>query len=67
LADLTGLRVERRNVREATARGIAFLAAGQPEGWEAVPVETVFEPASNPALAARHAHWRSEMALRGAR
>jgi glycerol kinase len=66
LADLTGLRVERRNVREATARGIAFLAAGQPEGWETVPVETVFESASNAALAARHARWRSEMARRGA-
>lgn len=66
LADLTGLRVERRNVREATARGIAFLAAGQPEGWETVPVETVFEPGSSAALAARHARWRSEMARRGA-
>ncbi len=33
LASLTGVTVERLDDPEATARGVAFLAAGQPDGW----------------------------------
>jgi glycerol kinase len=66
LADLGGLRVERCVLREATARGVAYLAAGRPADWDAVPCQQVFEPAPNPALAGRHARWRAEMARRGA-
>ena len=66
LADVSGLPVERCVLREATARGVAFLAAGQPEDWLQPPVDRRFTPAANPALAARHARWRAETAHRGA-
>lgn len=66
LADLSGLGVERYVLREATARGVAFLAAGRPAQWAPVPCQKVFEPATNPALAAREVRWRAEMARRGA-
>lgn len=66
LADLSGLGVERYVLREATARGVAFLAAGRPVEWAPVPCQQVFEPMANPTLAARHARWRAEMARRGA-
>jgi glycerol kinase len=67
LADLSGLRVERYVLREATARGVAFLAAGQPADWGPPPIQQVFEPAPDPALSARYSRWLAEMARRGAR
>ncbi len=66
LAAVTGLEVARFAVLEATARGVAFLAAGEPSGWETPPVDRVFAPSSGPALSARYAAWRVEMARRGA-
>ncbi len=66
LADLSGLGVERYVLREATARGVAYLAAGRPTEWTPVQCQRVFEPTANPQLAARHARWRAEMARRGA-
>ena len=54
LANLSDLPVERLNLREATARGIAWLAAGQPDDWSSVEVE-VFKPAKNAALSERYA------------
>ena len=66
LADLNGLVVERYALQEATARGIAFLAAGEPADWLAPDIERSFAPAANRSLAARYARWRSEMAQRGA-
>ncbi len=66
LADLSALAVERYDVREATARGVAFLAAGEPEDWISPPLERTFMPGSSPALAARHVRWGREMARRGA-
>jgi glycerol kinase len=66
LADVNGLVVERYAVQEATARGIAFLAAGEPADWLVPDMERSFAPAANHALAARHARWRSEMTQRGA-
>jgi glycerol kinase len=66
LADLNGLVVERYELHEATARGIAFLAAGEPADWTVPDIERSFAPAANRALAARYARWRSEMAQRGA-
>jgi glycerol kinase len=66
LADLSGLPVERYAVAEATARGVAFLAAGQPESWQPLPVERVFTPSNDAALATRFSRWRAEMARRGA-
>jgi glycerol kinase len=67
LAALSRLPVERPALVEATARGVAWLAAGKPAAWQPVPVERVFTPLAAPALDARYARWRSEMALRGAK
>jgi glycerol kinase len=66
LADLSGLVVERYLLGEATARGVAFLAAGAPASWSAVAVECSFAPCGDAVLAARYARWRGEMARRGA-
>jgi glycerol kinase len=66
LADLSGLPVERYAVAEATARGVAFLAAGRPASWRPLPIERVFTPSGDTALAARFSRWRAEMARRGA-
>jgi glycerol kinase len=66
LADASGLPVERCAVAEATARGVAFLAAGEPPGWSSVPVERVFTPAADTAFDSRFTRWRGEMARRGA-
>ena len=67
LAELSGMPVERYAVSEATARGVAFLAAGQPASWRPLPIERVFAPAGDAPLVARYARWRAEMARRGAR
>jgi hypothetical protein len=61
------LQVDRYAVREATARGVAFLAAGEPAGWSAPSIEQTFTPGGNSRLAARFEAWRREMAQRGAR
>jgi len=66
LADASGLVVERHGVTEATARGVAFLAAGDPARWRTPPVERVFAPSGDAALAARFCRWQSGMARRGA-
>ncbi len=66
LASLSGLPVERPAAVEATARGVAYLAAGKPASWHAVPIEQTFTPAESTTLASRYARWRSEMASRGA-
>lgn len=66
IADLAVLAVERPALREATARGTAFLAAGRPAHWRAPPPERRFAPAANATLAARFLRWREEMARRGA-
>jgi glycerol kinase len=66
VADLADLAVERPKLREATARGTAFLAAGRPEHWRPPPLERSFTPGGNATLAARFGRWREEMARRGA-
>jgi len=66
LASLSGLRVERPLLVEATARGVAFLAAGKPATWRDVGIEQTFQPTASAALAARFVEWRVEMAKRGA-
>ena len=67
LADTSSLAVERYALTEATARGAAFLAAGEPDSWQTPPLERVFKPTGDAALAARYARWREEMGRRGAR
>ncbi len=54
LADLSGLVVQRPAQVEATARGIAWLAAGGPPGWERAGPVARFEPQHDPALRARY-------------
>jgi glycerol kinase len=67
LAAASRLPVERPALVEATARGVAWLAAGKPAAWQPVPVEQVFKPSAAPALETRHARWRAAMAQRGAK
>jgi glycerol kinase len=67
LAETSGVAVERYALSEATARGAAFLAAGEPESWQMPPLERVFKPTGDTALIARYARWRGEMERRGAR
>jgi len=66
LADICGLEVHRHQQREATARGVAFLAAGQPPRWKAAPVDRSFRPRPNGPLRARYRRWIADMARRGA-
>jgi glycerol kinase len=58
LACISGLPVLRREDPEATARGIAFIAAGLPEEWEVAAREETFAPKPDPALSARYRRWR---------
>ena len=60
LASLTGITVERLDDPEATARGVAFLAAGQPGGWIA-PRRESYPPVRDQALDARYARWLALM------
>ena len=53
-------------MHEASARGIAFLAAGQPQEWQRVPIEKSFEPTESAVVIERFEHWREAMAQRGA-
>lgn len=54
LADLSGLAVQRPAQVEATARGIAWQAAGGPENWPATGPATTFMPQPNAGLRARY-------------
>jgi len=54
LASLSGLPVYRPVQIEATARGIAWQAAGCPEDWPASGPGETFEPVEDAALAARY-------------
>lgn len=64
LAALSGLPVERPAAVEATARGVAYLAAGKPPAWRGVAIERSFSPTGTAALHSRHARWLEEMARR---
>jgi glycerol kinase len=61
LASVSGLSVHRREDPEASARGIAYLAAGRPAEWNTAPREEVFPPARDEALRARYLRWRGLM------
>jgi glycerol kinase len=63
IAALAGVPVDCNVATEATARGVAFLAAGEPAGW-APPAMRRIEPEEDAALRQRQAHWRA--ALRAA-
>jgi glycerol kinase len=61
LAAVSDLPVHRREDPEASARGIAYLAAGRPAGWNTAAPEEVFAPTKDEALAARYRRWRELM------
>jgi len=61
LADVTGLVVERPAEREATARGVAFLAAGQPVRFNHTGSCDRFQPRHQPELISRYQRWRRQM------
>jgi glycerol kinase len=61
LADLTRLPVRRPVHCEATARGAAFLLAGRPADWAALPQQE-FAPRLAPALQERYRRWQEAMA-----
>jgi glycerol kinase len=66
IADVAALPVERLALREGTARGAAFLAAGAAARWAASPLDRRFTPCASETLVARFRDWRGEMARRGA-
>ena len=53
LADLSGLTVKRINLKETTAHGAAWLAAGRPDHWSDVTSET-FSPMNAGSLKQRY-------------
>ncbi len=61
LADLSGLRVYRPAQCEATARGIAYLAAGRPATWRKPGRGRWFRPETNTALRQRFRTWCEAM------
>jgi glycerol kinase len=61
LADVTQLPVLRPPIREATARGLAFLLAERPAGWATDSSQSAFEPVANPAVRQRYRRWRQAM------
>ena len=54
LADLSKLPVKRREDSEASARGIAWLAAEQHDHWEQLPCVKTFMPRDDPGLFHRY-------------
>ncbi len=54
IADLSGLPLHRHDDPEATARGLAWLAAGRPGHWQGKPAGRRFRPASNSGLKQRY-------------
>jgi glycerol kinase len=61
LAAVSGLPVHRREDPEASARGIAYLAAGRPASWNTAAPEEVFAPRADAGLRARYGRWRELM------
>lgn len=61
LASLNGVPVHRRDDPEASARGIAYLAAGRPAHWNRDAGEDLFEPCVDPGLRERYRRWRAMM------
>ena len=62
LADLCGLPVFRNPEPEATARGAAFLLAGQPGAWRVRDDVEYFVAEPNTELELRFKHWLQAMA-----
>ena len=61
LADLLQLPVIREKQTEATAMGLAFLAAGSPPSWNPASEEQRFAPGNDNILQSRFNQWESAM------
>jgi glycerol kinase len=62
LADLCALPLERPLAIEATARGLAYLVAGEPERWTVDATESRrLLPRDDPAIRERYARWLEAM------
>jgi glycerol kinase len=60
LADLSGIECYCERDHEATLRGAAFLAAGQPDRWWTEDPNQ-YQPRDNAALAERYVRWQHAM------
>lgn len=65
LADCSTVAVQRAQVREATATGLAWLLAGLPREWPGVDPAAEFLPASNHELHDRYRRWLQLMPASG--
>jgi len=61
LSDLNGVVVQRADVREATATGLAYLLAGLPEQWPGVAADSAFTPVTAAGLSQRFDAWLERM------
>ncbi len=66
LSNLSGFGIERSDVTEATARGVAWLAAGRTENWSIAGADrdaasTRFVPQQDERLQARYQMFKTEM------
>ena len=65
LSDISGLDVERSHVAEASARGVAWLAAGRPENWNITTADETrpvsFTPGASEPLQRRYRVFKSEL------
>lgn len=61
LANLSGLTVERVNMPETTARGVAWLAAGKPDVWSLCDFDR-FTPEDEPELKTRYSIFSESLA-----
>jgi glycerol kinase len=61
VASLTELKVERASVSEATALGLTYLVAEQPEAWRPPNTFEAFVPLPDSALRERYERWKAAM------
>lgn len=61
LANLSGLQVERMDNPEATARGVAWLAAGRPAHWQQ-PAKEIFHARLDTGLTRRYRQFCAQLA-----
>ncbi len=61
LANLSQCPVTRPDDREATARGIAWLAAGRPQDWQPPAEQQLFQPAPDAGLRTRYERFTEKL------